>query len=63
MSDSVDDWARSNVAPQKPRATCGGECEVKPIPYSPPVGPGGQMRQGPGLGGTNMGTCGTQGKH
>ena len=43
-------------------ATCGGVKEAKPLPYSPPVGPKGQMRQGPGLGGTNHGNCGTQGR-
>lgn len=40
----------------------GGKPEVKPLPYSPPQGPTGQMRQGPGLGGTNHGTNGTQGQ-
>lgn len=40
----------------------GGKPEKKDLPYSPPVGPSGQMRQGPGLGGTNHGTSGTQGK-
>lgn len=44
------------------RATNGGKQEVKPLPYSPPKGPTGQTRQGPGLGGTNHGNCGTQGK-
>jgi len=40
----------------------GGKPEPKELPYSPPQGPTGQMRQGPGLGGTNHGQCGTQGK-
>lgn len=40
----------------------GGKPEVKPLPYSPPVGPTSQSHQGPGLGGTNHGNCGTQGK-
>ena len=44
------------------RATNGGKMEPKPIPYSPPVGPKGQDNRGPGLGGTNHGPCGTQGK-
>lgn len=43
------------------RATCGGVEEAKPLPYSPPVGPKNQTR-GPGIGGTNHGCCGTQGK-
>jgi hypothetical protein len=40
----------------------GGKPEVKELPYSPPQGPTGQMRQGVGLGGTNHGQCGTQQK-
>lgn len=39
----------------------GGKPEKKDLPYSPPVGPKGQTR-GPGIGGTNHGNCGTQGK-
>lgn len=40
-------------SPQKPRASCGGVemKDVKPLPYSPPVGPTEHMRRGPGLGG------------
>jgi hypothetical protein len=41
----------------------GGKPEVKPLPYSPPVGPVVPMSEKPGLGGTNHGQCGTQGKH
>ncbi len=63
MSGSIDDWARSNVAADKPRASNGGCCEPKPLPYDPPKGPTGQMQNSVGLHGTNMGTCGTQGKH
>lgn len=44
------------------RATCGGVERAKELPYSPPKGPTAQMQQGPGLHGTNHGTCGTQGK-
>lgn len=33
----------------------GGKPNVKPAPYSTPQGPSGQMREGPGLGGTNFG--------
>ena len=47
--------------PQVPPATNGGQVEPKPIPYSPPVGPK-STTTGPGLGGTNYGNCGTQGK-
>lgn len=44
------------------RASNGGQMERKDLPYSPPVGPKGQMHKGSGLGGTNHGCCGTQGK-
>lgn len=40
----------------------GGKPEKKDLPYEPPKGPTAQTRQGPGLGGTNHGSCGTQGK-
>lgn len=45
------------------RASNGGQQEPKPLRYEPPKGPTEQMRQRPGLGGTNHGQCGTQGKH
>ena len=46
------------------RASNGGQMEKKDRPYDPPKGPNHQNHQGPGLiGGTNHGTCGTQGKH
>ena len=44
------------------RASNGGKMEKKELPYSPPVGPKGQMQKGVGLGGTNHGNAGTQGK-
>ena len=40
----------------------GGKPEKKDLPYDPPKGPTTQTRQGPGLGGTNHVTSGTQGK-
>lgn len=41
----------------------GGKPEVKPIPYSPPKGPSNiNDPKGPGIHGTNHGTCGTQSK-
>lgn len=45
------------------RPSNGGQVEKKELPYCPPVGPKGQSNNSPGLGGTNHGTCGTQGKH
>ena len=44
------------------RSSNGGQIQKKDLPYSPPVGPSAQMKQGPGLGGTNHGCCGTQHK-
>lgn len=61
--DILSDYGRDSGAPEKPRATEGGCCHPTPIDYSPPKGPKGQMQEGPGLHGTNHGTCGTQGKH
>ena len=40
----------------------GGDMPVKKIRYSPPQGPSGQMREGPGLGGDNHG-CGDEGSN
>lgn len=64
MSDDIlNEYGKDSGAGQKPRATNGGHCEPKPLPYSPPVGPTGHMQSSVGLHGSNMGTCGTQGRH
>lgn len=60
--DILSQYGSDSSEPQAPRATNGGQCAPKPIPYSPPKGPSSQMRQGPGLGGTNHGNAGTQHK-
>lgn len=60
--DILNDFGRDSGAGEKPRATNGGQQEVKSLPYSPPTGRAGSTN-GPGLGGTNHGCCGTQGKH
>lgn len=60
--DILDEYGKDSGAAQAPRATNGGQQEVKPIPYSPPTGRTGST-SGPGLGGTNHGCCGTQGRH
>jgi hypothetical protein len=62
MKDILNDYGYDSYTGQAARATNGGKCEPKPIPYSPPVGPQGIMKEGPGLGGTNHGNCGTQGR-
>jgi hypothetical protein len=56
-------YGRDSATPQKPRASCGGECVAKELPYSPPVGPKGQWHQAPGLGDRNLGNKVMQGKH
>ena len=50
-----------NATQSQPRLS-GGVKECKPLPYSPPRGPMGIMHEGQGLGGSNHGNCGTQGK-
>ena len=63
MADQIfPGFGSSSATSQAPRATNGGKQTPKPIPYSPPKGPTNQMQKGPGLGGTNHGNCGTQGK-
>jgi hypothetical protein len=43
------------------RASNGGQVPVRDVRnYAPPQGPTDMMRKGPGLGGTNLGNCGTQ---
>lgn len=62
MSDDIlSDYGRDSGAGQQPRATNGGQQEVKSIPYSSPVGP--RNKTEVGRSGTNHGCCGTQGKH
>ena len=63
MSDILSEYGRDSSAAQVPRATNGGQQQVKELPYSPPVGPSGHMERDAGLHGTNHGNCGTQGKH
>jgi hypothetical protein len=49
----------------EPRATRGGVMKARDVNmYQPPQGPIGITRTpGPGLGGSNLGCCGTQGRH
>ena len=62
--DILSEFGQDSGTGQKPRATEGGCCEARDVHnYSSPQGPTKQMRQGPGLGGTNHGTSGTQGSH
>lgn len=61
--DILNQYGRNSSQPQALRATSGGVKAAKPLPYSPPVGPTSHMERKVGLGGTNHGPCGTQGKH
>lgn len=61
--DILGEYGPDSPMNQKPRATSGGVTEAKPLPYDPPKGPMGIMgNERPGLGGTNHGNVGTQGK-
>jgi hypothetical protein len=48
---------------QAPQMSKNGPVECKPLAYDAPKGPMGQSHNSVGLGGSNMGCCGTQGKH
>lgn len=61
MSGVFDNWPSTSMPDS--RTTNGGKQTPKDLPYSPPQGPIDQMREGPGLGGANHGTNGTQGRH
>jgi len=61
MSDILDAYGKDSGAGQVARATNGGKCDPKPIPYSEPVGP--KNKTEVGRNGTNHGCCGTQGKY
>ena len=63
MAEILSKFGNDTRQPQAARATNGGKQTPKPMPYSPPKGPTGQMRKAPGLGGANHGNCGTQGRH
>lgn len=62
--DILSEYGNDSSADQAARATNGGHCVPKPIPYSPPVGPTTFSHEGPGLADhMNHGCCGSQGKH
>ena len=61
--DILSEYGKDSGAGQAARATNGGQVECKPLPYSTPKGPMGQGHNSVGLGGTNHGCAGTQGKH
>lgn len=60
--DILSGFGPDSPSNQRPSATNGGQQAVKPIPYSPPVGPSNiNDSQSPGIHGDNHGNCGTQG--
>jgi hypothetical protein len=62
MTDILSEYGPDSNTSQAARATNGGKCDPKPIPYSAPVGPSNiNDSKSPGLHGTNHGNCGTQG--
>ncbi len=64
--DILSEYGSESNESQAPRASNGGHCVPKPIPYSPPKGPTTFSHEGPGLANhTNHGNAGasTQGKH
>ncbi len=63
MAEILSGFGPDSNQPQAPRATNGGQMEVKSIPYSPAQGPSNiNDAKSPGIHGTNHGNCGTQGK-
>ena len=62
--DILSEYGNDSPANQQPRATNGGQMQVKSIPYSAPKGPSniGDSKS-PGLHGSNHGCCGTQSKY
>jgi hypothetical protein len=62
--DILNEYGSDTSQPQAGRATNGGQCDPKPINYSPPVGPKNiNDPKSPGIHGTNHGCCVMQGKH
>lgn len=62
MAEILKHYGKDSAQPQAARADCGGVESVKPLKYDPPKGPTGQMKEGPGLHGTNHGNSGSQGR-
>lgn len=61
--DILSMYGNDSGAPEKARASNGGQMMAKELPYDPPKGPTSQMNKGPGLHGTNHGNSVCQGKH
>lgn len=62
MAEILNDYS-DNSSMSGNRASNGGQQTPKDLPYSPPQGPKGITQgNGPGIGGTNHGNNGTQGR-
>lgn len=62
MAEILDHYS-DNSSMGTNRASGGGQQSPKDLPYSPPQGPKGITQgNGPGIGGSNHGNCGTQGR-
>lgn len=62
--DILGEYGPESSQPQSPVSRDGGQCDPKPIPYSPPVGPTNiNDPKGPGLHGENHGNSVNQGRH
>jgi hypothetical protein len=60
--DILSEYGPDSPNPQASKMSGSGQVTCKPLRYDPPKGPQGQGHSGPGLGGANLGNCGTQGR-
>ncbi len=57
----LSEFGPDSPKPQASRASSGGVTRARDVMnYKPPAGPIGMGHTGPGLGGANLGCCGTQ---
>lgn len=61
--DILSEYGPDTPKPQERSMSKNGPVDDKPLRYSEPCGPIGIGHRGPGLGGTNLGNCGTQGNY
>lgn len=62
--DILGEYGPESSQPQRAPASNGGQCDPKPMPYSPPQGPSNiNDPKSPGIHGTNYGNNVNQGRH